>query len=141
MSEALDKAKELRSGGLFNHNRARGQARDGATEGRPEGRDERDRASQIGRMFTNGERLQRRISLSVVFVFFREIRGSNVCRLDIRASQSEPTRYPASEDSLTIAASNRSIAMRKKTIAREIKIQCRSRQALDIHGEFISGEV
>ena len=32
---------------LLNHNRARGQARDGATGGRPKGRDERDRASQI----------------------------------------------------------------------------------------------
>ena len=56
-------------------------------------------------------------------------------------AKANSTRYPALEDSLTIAASNRSIAMRKKTIAREMKIQCRSRQALDIHGEFISGEV
>ena len=40
-----------------------------ATEGRPKGRDERDRASQIERVFTNGERLRRRISSSVLFVF------------------------------------------------------------------------
>jgi hypothetical protein len=41
--------------------------RDGATEGRPEGRDERDRASQIERIFTNVELLRRRICLRVLY--------------------------------------------------------------------------
>jgi hypothetical protein len=66
------------------HNRARGEARDGATEGRPKGRDERDRASQIKRIFTNGERRRRRFSLLVSLVFVQEIGGSNIQRMDIR---------------------------------------------------------
>ena len=71
---------------FLHHNRARGQARDGATEGRPEGRDERDRASQIERIFTNGEPLRRRICLQVLFVFISES-GPSVQRLDIRAER------------------------------------------------------
>jgi hypothetical protein len=34
--------------------------------------DERDRASQMGRIFTNGKRLRRRISLAFLFVLIRK---------------------------------------------------------------------
>lgn len=67
------------------HNREWGQARDGETEGRLEGRDERDRASQIKRILRHGERLCRRISMFVSFVFVREIGGSNIQHMNIKA--------------------------------------------------------
>ena len=57
-----------------------------SNRGRPEGRDERDRASQIERIFTNGEPLRRRICLQVLFVFISES-GSSVQRLDLRAER------------------------------------------------------
>jgi hypothetical protein len=40
-----------------------------------------------------------------------------------------------------MVASKRSIATRKKTIAKEMKTQCRSRQDLDIQRAFISGDL
>lgn len=55
---------------FFNRNRKGGHLGGRATEGQPEGRDERDRASQIAQISTNGERLRRRILFSVLFVFF-----------------------------------------------------------------------
>ena len=52
--------------------------RDGAPEGRPEGRDERDRASQIERIFTNVEPLRRRICLQVLYQCLLGFRFSKV---------------------------------------------------------------
>ena len=86
-SHSKNRQRSMTDGIISTTIERRGQVRDGATEGRPEGRDERDRASQIERIYTKGERLRRRISFSVLFVLIRKIRGSNVRHLDIRAER------------------------------------------------------
>jgi hypothetical protein len=60
--------------------------------------DERDRASQIRRIFTNRERLSRRICLSVLFVFIRDIRGSSVRAANhVKRSSFPQTTTPPTE--------------------------------------------
>jgi hypothetical protein len=65
----------------------------------------------MGRIFTNGQRRCRRISLAFLFVLIRKIRGSNIRYLDIRAGRAhslyQRIRMSGFEESSGFAGGNR----------------------------------